>query len=214
MGLYRGKPYNPKSTLDEGIKGFFKKEQSPADKGFEAARHEDENSELARLDRKKKLDDSLKEKVRLQDEKDAENKKKKENEITFETLHKELLEQRSMMQKMLDEEKEENISSEEDHEFVESVEAEDSGAGDESTVDVIRFRHTDVVIIVSNGAMWVYESEKDYSDGNEPLFDLEFEEMEKIDISDPDLTEEEKKELAEQGDNDPETEDEFNKRKA
>jgi len=90
-------------------------------------------------------------------------------------LHDSLAELQSTMEKNI-----EHAETEEDYEFVESVESYPTGGGEE--VEIIRFRHTDVVIIVSNDKIIVHNCEQDYIDGTDKdaLALIEIEESEKI----------------------------------
>lgn len=139
------------SSLDESmekIKKFPKvEEQSPADKGFEAARHEDEYA--AEM---KKLSDFLNEQNKKLDQLIESDKK----------VHEEIFT--------------------EEHEFVESVETEQSGGG--VMLDYIRFKDTDLFIVTDYNGIGIYENEQSFHDGDAPMEYFEKEEMEKVNIED------------------------------
>lgn len=99
----------------------------------------------------------------------------KKSDITFETLHADLL---KINEKL--EEKQKEIVSEDEYEFVESIETENSGGN--IMLDKIRFKHTDIIIVVGNDSIGIYESAEDFDKGTEPISFIEIEESEKISI--------------------------------
>jgi hypothetical protein len=78
----------------------------------------------------------------------------------------------------------------EEYEFVESI--EDVNTGGNIINEIIRFKHTDIVVIVSHDSIHVFESLEDYDENKEHLGIFVFEESEKVDISESNLTIKEK----------------------
>ena len=106
----------------------------------------------------------------------------KKNDITFETLHADLLKINEKLN-----EKQEEIVSEDEHKFVESIETVDTGGN--VINEIIRLRHTDIVIVVTNDSITLFESLEDYDKKKEHLGLFVFEESEKIPIDEEDEAE-------------------------
>jgi len=167
--------------------GLYHKHHTPADEGFEAARHE--NSEEARLARKKKLDEALAEKLRLTEERKKQRVPEVEKTDYSKHIDKQLKElfaavagTQEKLNELVESDKKvhEEISSEGQavYEFVESVETEQTGGG--VMLDYIMFKHTDIVIIIGINSIGLYESFQDFQKGKDPIEFLEIEEMEKV----------------------------------
>lgn len=181
--------------------GLYHKNYTPADQGFEAARHESNDFQDS-LKAKQKLADERKKQretpsvIKTSSEKELDVSQAKMMEA-FNKLNKRIseinngiAEQKVALEKLIDTNKEvhEEISAEE-HEFVESVETENSGGN--IMLDVIHFKHSDIVIVVGADGLTIFESDEDYRQWDEKklLFDLEFEEMEKVPIDQEDEAE-------------------------
>jgi hypothetical protein len=152
-----------------GLSGNWKKnkeELSPADKGFEAARHEDEIS----VEKRKQI---LKTHVAIAE--------KNEVEENLQKLAKMMGEQQEKLDALLA--KNNEVSGEEEHEFVENVETEQIGAG--IMLDYVMLKHTDIVIIIGIDSIGLYESFEDFEEGKDPVAFLEIEEMEKVNLEEP-----------------------------
>lgn len=190
MGLGKFTSRDPKGDPFQGrdVKPIKKKKElSPADKGFEAARHDNDTKQIYEQEKNSfKTVPVDKEKERKLEILKDPTLGKKEEDKQFNNLFKLITDQQKTIDLLREDIKvlANNIAeqpagiSEAEGEFVENVETEQTGGG--VMLDYIMLKHTDVVIVIGIDSIGIYESFEDFQDGIEPIAFVEIEEMEKI----------------------------------